>query len=238
VQRYPTVTEPRLNGVGWYIDGVVEAYRELKRQGIRMTDQFEDLVEGDDLPSNAAGPSSMMFFTLREDTGLRHQFLPLRPDSSYDPRTAEGWVLPPVSHDDPLGLVCCSHHTVLTGQPERALKFVVDTLGGDIIHRGRNDLLGATSTYVYLAESVLEYAVPDSGTTAYAEWAKDDPNDTYYAITWKVVDLERVELHLDEQGVGILTRSNDMLVTDPGTSIGIPWGFSRNLVPGDPRSAK
>jgi len=146
-------------------------------------------------------------------------------------------VLPPVSNDDPLGLERCSHHTVLTRQPERALRFVVDILGGEVVHEGRNDLLGAGSTYVYLADTMLEFAVPDTGTAAYTLWAKNDPNDTYHAITWKVVDLDRAKRHLETHGVRIQMQSDDTLVTDPRTSIGIPWGFSRTLIRGDPRRA-
>jgi catechol 2,3-dioxygenase-like lactoylglutathione lyase family enzyme len=233
VQRYPTVTEPHLDGLGWYVEGITEAYFELRRQGIRMTDQFEELVEEDDLPDNAGGTREM-FFTLRADTGLRHQFIPMR-QMPVDPRTADHWVLPAVSEEDPLGIVCCSYHTVLTCQPERALKFVVDMLGGNVVHEGRNQLLGASSTYVHLADTTLEFAVPDRGTAAYAQWSTREPDDTYHAITWMVADLEQVARQLESRGVRIQTRADEFLITDPSTSIGIPWGFSPTLIPGDPR---
>jgi hypothetical protein len=144
--------------------------------------------------------------------------------------------VPPVSDDDPLGIERCSHHTVLTNRPERALKLVVDVLGGDIIHRGRDEVRGTTATYVNLAGSILEYAVPDAGSTAFTDWAQDDPNDTYHAVTWKVTDLERAERHLQTHGVQIQTRSDDTFVTEPATSLGIPWGFTSKLTPGDPRA--
>jgi hypothetical protein len=35
--------------------------------------------------------------------------------------------------------------------------------------------------------------------------------------------------------VRILMRSSDTLVTDPATSLGIPWGFTSAVIPGDPR---
>jgi hypothetical protein len=89
---------------------------------------------------------------------------------------------------------------------------------------------------VSLADSILEYAVPDAGTEADADWVEDEPNDTYHSITWKVADLERAERHLQAQGVRIQLRSDDTLVTDPATSLGIPWGFTSKLTPGDPRS--
>ncbi len=86
-----------------------------------------------------------------------------RSPSRSIPRIAPGWTLPPVTDDDPLGIERCSHHTVLTGQPERALRLIVDVLGGNIVHEGRDELRGTTVTSVDLAGSILEYAVPDVG---------------------------------------------------------------------------
>jgi hypothetical protein len=232
VQQYPTVDKPHLKGLGWYVEGMAAAFRELQRHGIRLTDQLGRPADGDE-PPTAAGSSHRLFFTSSEDTGLRYQLF-----SSgvfpVDSRTQPDWVLPPLSDSDPVGIERCSHHTILTSQPERALR-LVDILGGQIIHTGRNELLGATSTYVHLAESILEYAVPDTGTAVYADWAQNEPNDTYHSITWKVADLQRVERHLEEQGVRIRARSADSIVVDPETGLGIPWGFSITLAPGDPR---
>ena len=39
-------------------------------------------------------------------------------------------------------------------------------------------------------------------------------------------------------GVRIAARSADTIVTDPATSLGIPWGFTTRLVPGDPRATR
>jgi catechol 2,3-dioxygenase-like lactoylglutathione lyase family enzyme len=141
-----------------------------------------------------------------------------------------------VAAGDPLALERCSHHTILTNQLERALGLYRDALGGEIVHEGRNELLGATSTYVHIGDSTLEFAVPDTGTEADEARAKNDPKDTYYALTWKTADLERTERHLESQGVRIRVRSADLIVTDPETSLGVPWGFSTALIAGDPRA--
>jgi len=233
VQRYATVTEPHLKGFGWYVEGIAEAYRSIRRQGIRMVGQLDELAEGDDPPTSAGSPMPL-FFTVPEDAGLRYEFLPPIP-FPLDPRIAPDWVLPPVSDDDPLGIERCSHHTVLTNRPERAMRLIVDALGGTIVHEGRNDVLGAASTYVQLADSILEYAVPDEGTAAHADWTKSAPNDTYHSITWKVVDLDPVARHLQARGVQIRTRTDSTIITDPATSLGVPWGFTTELTPGDPR---
>jgi hypothetical protein len=234
VQRYATVERPHLKAFGWYFEGMAELYRELGRQDIGVTSQLDERAEGDE-PPTAAGSAMPLFFSLPEDAGLRYEFFPAIP-FALDPRLAPGWSVPPVTSDDPLGIERCSHHTVLTGHPGRALKLVVDVLKGDVVHTGRDDLRGTNGTYVHLAGSILEYAVPDIGTAAHADWAKGAPNDTYHAITWKVADLERAARHLEREGVRIEMRSEGTIVTDPVTSLGVPWGFTDRLTPGDPRS--
>jgi hypothetical protein len=235
VQRYPSVEEPHLKGFGWYVDNIADAYRSIKRHGFTLISQLDEVAEGDDPPGSAGSPMPL-FFTVPADAGMRYEFLPPIP-FPLDPRIEPGWVVPPVSDDDPLGIEFCSHHTVLTGQPERALRLIVDALGGTVVHEGRDEVFGATGTYVRLSDSILEYAVPDEGTLAHDDWSTVAPNDVYHSITWKVVDLDRVERHLDAQGVKIRTRTDDTIVTDPSTSLGIPWGFTTTLTPGDPRLA-
>ncbi len=138
---------------------------------------------------------------------------------------------------DVLGIVHCGHHTLLTDQPERALRLHVDVLGGQVVHEGRNELLGATSTYVHVAGSMVEFATPDEGTFAHRDWLRAAPLDTYHSLTWRVRDLDRVERHLESLEIEVLSRSSDTVITDPATSLGIPWGFTTEHVPGDPRHA-
>jgi hypothetical protein len=230
---FGTVDEPHLADFACSIEGHAEAYRELKRHGIRVTNSLGELAEGDDPPAGPNDPAP--YSTLSEQTGLRYHFYPAGVFLA-DPRSDPEWRLPPVSDQDPLGIERCSHHTILTGQPERPLRLFVDALGGNVVHAGRNDLLGSTSTYVHIGGSTLEFAVPDSGTLARDDWLKSEPNDAYHAITWKVLDLERVEHHLEAQAVRVRARSAETIVTEPATSLGVPWGFSTALIPGDPRA--
>ncbi|MEV7086177.1 VOC family protein [Streptomyces sp. NPDC093085] len=234
IQRYPTVDRPHLKGFGWYIegaDGVTGLYQALKGRGYRIIGQNDEPAEGEEPPGVGGMP---LFFTVPEDTGLRYEFLP-RISFPLDPRVRPDWVLPPVSDDDPLGIERCSHHTVLTDRPERQLRLFVDVLGGEVFREERDETVGATGTYVHLADAVYEFAVPDEGTPAHDDWAGNAPQDTYHAITFKVADLGRVARHLEAEGVGVRTRTDHAIVTDPDTSLGVPWGFTDAPVPGDPR---
>lgn len=229
VQRYPDVEAPYLKALGWYVDGMPALYRELRRRGIRVTNLANEVVDGEEPPAAPGG--NLMFFTVPEDAGLRYQLYREGP-FPLDRRTMPGWVLPAVEGDDPLQIERCSHHTVLTRQPERALKLVVDVLGGRVVHEGPSRVLAATSTFVQLADAVFEYAVPDVGSSLEATLAKQAPLDAYYGVTWRVGDLARVERHLAECGAHIQARAADTIVTDPNTSFGVAWGFTTGALPG------
>jgi catechol 2,3-dioxygenase-like lactoylglutathione lyase family enzyme len=234
VQQYPSVDTPHLKTIGWFAEGAAEAYRSLRRADIGMVDQFGRAAEGDDPPRSAGSGAMPIFFTTPEAAGLRHEFLPDFP-FPLDHRNAPGWALSRPAPEDPVGIERSAYHTLLTGHPQRALHTLVDALGGTVVHVGRDEVIGAAATYVFLGDSLLQVAVPDEGTAAWADWATTAPADTYHSITWKVADTERVAAHLTSQGVSIRSRTADALVTDPQTSIGIPWGFTTRRVPGDPR---
>jgi hypothetical protein len=232
---YPDVTVSHLNGLGWYVDGMPEAFRSLKAAGFTIVGQDDKVAEGDDPPTVIGAPMPM-FWTTPESAGLRYQFVPKVPMPG-DKRMQDGWKLAPTSPYDPLGLEFCSHHTILTGQPDRAKRLFTDGLGGTVIHEGRDEARRTASTYIHLGDGVYEFAVPDEGSAAYADWQSNPaPADTYHALTWKVQDLGQVEQRLADQGVGIAARTDDTIITDPATSIGIPWGFTTSTVPGDPRA--
>lgn len=213
------------------MNGIEDLWSELRRQKIRGMDQRNRVIEGDGPPRDVS--ATPIIFTLPEDTGLIYEFCVY--SSRLDPRGD-----PPVAAvgpSDPLGIECCSHHTVLTDRPERAQRLLVDVLGGQITYRGRNELLETQSTYIALADGVVELARPvDEGSAAMQTWRKRAPHDTYYSLAWKVRDLDAVGHHLKVSGVGLQARTPTALLTDPADSIGVAWGFTSALSPGDARA--
>jgi hypothetical protein len=234
VQHFESVDRPTLFNIGWYCDDIYETFRLLKGNGIPLMTQFGRPADGDEPPTADQGGDVKQFFTPPHEMGLRYQFIAWF-RLHVDPRSAPGWSLPAVSDDDPLGIERLSHHVIVTEQPERALRLVVDVLGGEVIHEGRDELRGISGPYVHLADAVFHYAVPDQGTPAATALAAKLPADQYLALTWKVADLDRVERHLASAGVKIASRTDDTLVTDASTSFDVPWGFTARLTPGDPR---
>ena len=168
----------------------------------------------------------------RVDTGLAYEFCPYFP--SRDPRGDPP--APALSPSDPLGIERCSHHTVLTDRLDRARRLLVDVLGGRVIHKGRNDVLATDSTYVWLAGGVYELAQPfEVGSPAMEDWHRSAPQDAYHSLTWQVRDLGQVADHLKASGVALRAYTDTQIVTDAADSLGIPWGFTTVLTPGDPR---
>jgi hypothetical protein len=173
-QRYATVDTPHLKAIGLYVDDMVSCFRTLRRLGIRAINQLDELAQGDE-PPTAAGSPMPLFFTVPEDAGLRYELFPAIP-FPLDPRLAEGWHLPTAEQTDPLRIERSAQHTVLTGNLERATRFAVEAMGGSVIHQGRNDARATTSTFIHLADSILEYAVPDPGTPAHLDWLQTAPD--------------------------------------------------------------
>jgi hypothetical protein len=113
---------------------------------------------------------------------------------------------------------------------------LVDVLGGRIIEEGRNDLLATESTFVALADGVIELGRPlEDGSPAMRDWQRHAPEDAYHALTWKVRDLDQAAAHLDALGIRAQARTSTAIVTDPADTLGVAWGFSSELVSGDPR---
>ncbi len=234
VQRFPSVEEAHLEGYGWYVDGIEELYHRLRNSGVKVVGMSGE--DNGDEPPTARQSSAVMFLTLPDDIGLEYQFISPQFPNSIDPRMVEGWELGPRREDDPLGIDFTSHHTTLTTQPERMQKLFVDLFGGTIIHQGRNEALETLSVYVRLADGVYEIAVPDVGTAAYADLEPRLPNDCYHSITLKVADLDKVRRRLEAHNVALRADTGSMIITDPKTSDGVPWGFTADTLPGDDRA--
>lgn len=220
VRRYPDIETGHLNAIGWYVDGVKDLYQSFGEAHVRLVDAHDLPLEDDEW---AGGHSP--FYSQAEDAGMRYQFFETFP-FPLDPRADPGWSTSALHDRGPLGIVRTSHHTILTTRPDRALKVAVDVLGGEVLRSGGDGERGVSGPYVRLADAIFHFATPMGSTNAAADHALNDPIDTYHAITWEVEDLDTTARHLTANGVGIAASSAISLVTDPATSLGVPWGFT------------
>jgi catechol 2,3-dioxygenase-like lactoylglutathione lyase family enzyme len=236
IQHYPSVDRPRLHTTSWYVDGLEELYHALAADDYRIL-----RLHGSDPqatpPVARFSDDRILYFVDEAEVGLEYQVYDPRGgvlDARKKPEWSPSYSV--IAPEDPLGLEFCSHHTVLTDQPDRALRFVVDHLKGTVVHQGPSTLLEADSTYVWLGDSIGEFAVPTTeGTPEWAAWKDRAPLDTYYALTFKVPDVEKAAAHLAKEGVKLLHHTDAAIVTDPITSLGVAWGFTTETIAGDPR---
>lgn len=230
VQVHDRVTQTKLGALAWFVDGIEDLWSEMRARNLHGTDQRRHIPEGEDPPRDVS--STPIIFTLAEETGLDYElcvYMPRR-DPRGDPP------VPALSPTDPLGIECCSHHTVLTLQPNRARRFLVDVLHGRVIHEGRNPLLETESSYIALADAVVELAEPlGEGSPAAQVARRNAPRDTYWSLTWKVKDLDQVAKQLEAAEVRTEVRSDTTIIANPADGLGVAWGFSAVLVEGDPR---
>ena len=229
-QPYATVSEPYLDGYGWAVDeGMQALWDACQARGIRLTDQWNNIVDGPVMPT-ASFKKSSLFWTLQDDTGLRYEFYPTSSITVYDHRTLSGWSIPPVSDFDPVSIIRTSHHTVLTQNVLRALTLFVDILGGEIIDERMNAAWNSKSTFIRIGADVHELAVPQgSDSPALRALAKRAPLDVYHSIGFHVADLDKVVATLKRNQIGVLYQSDTEVIANPVDAIGVPWGFYSEL---------
>jgi catechol 2,3-dioxygenase-like lactoylglutathione lyase family enzyme len=215
--------------IAWYTDDIEHLARQLERNGFRTRDQEGNLIHDGIVPDSNLVADCPMIWSLPQDTGLTYEYYHLaerhRPKYARraDPRLAPGWKPGTVDPADPLGVVRCVHHTVLTEQPERAVR-LFNVLGGDIGPAHYDSLLDADVIPVSYASSVVEFATPRGAPVLDVLTGKPTHADQYLGMTFDVIDVEAVEAHLRSQDVG-LERVGDEIVTDPRTTFGARWGF-------------
>ncbi|MCG2624111.1 hypothetical protein LVY72_19675 [Arthrobacter sp. I2-34] len=229
--RYKGVTDGMI-GLGWYTDDAVGMFEKLSRAGIRAHDQQGELITGAKPPTSSFASDVFTGFTMPEDTGIRYEFQETgRRHWEYysrqaDPRLRPDWSGPSVDPDDPLTIELTSHHTILTTDLARVTKLYLDVLDGKIIAQQYNPALDAESTFIRLADTVLEFAVPTPGSPYAAKLP--DGRDLYYGVSFLVADPQRVRTHLKEVQVPYI-EDERAAVIEPADGFGAQWRFIPEL---------
>lgn len=222
-----------LNDIAWYAEDARQMARYLVNHGIRVRDQEGRLVEDGNLPVSNVADDMYILWTEPEDTGLTYEFLEMGHQHrefysrAGDPRLDPNWSLPPVSNDDPLGIIRNLHHTILTLDPSRAERLYTEILNGEVLHRGENETGGGDSTFVHFAGSVLEFVQPRSGKITDVFTRCDTTFDSYVGMTFQVVDTAKAAQHLENHGVKV-EEVGDSIVTLPDQTMGVRWVFTEH----------
>ena len=130
-----------------------------------------------------------------------------------------------------------SHHTILTDQPERAVKPLRRRLGGQVIHTcvvTRSGARRAPTSGSRTRSSSSRF--PTRARRRSTTGSRTAPKDSYHAITFKVADLDQVRRHLAAVGVGLRSDTEHVRGDRSEDEHGRPWGFTSEPIPGDERS--
>lgn len=218
---------------------------------MRVVNQSGQVIEETSLPKGTSLVSSdvVLMWLHPDDVGLSAEIENLTPDKEnlaarfLFPRHHPDWQPPELDLHDPMGIIRGAFHTVWTNDLRRALRGTVDVLGGTVIHEADVPHMDARCTYVYLADSVIEYAVPNS-----PERLRDMPrahtllsqsqHDIYHGISFVVEDLAAVRDRLERLKIGLTLNQNNRIEVDQADSFGLRWGFVSEFIRGDPRSSE
>ena len=203
IQVHSAVTEPRLGSLAWFVDGVEDLWRQFRSRDMKTFDLARREPAGDQPPRDVG--NYPIIFTAPSDTGLEYEFATYleRRERRGEPPA------PAVSADDPLGIERCAHHTILTDQLDRARRLYVDMLGGHVIHEGHNEVLGTRSSYIGLADAVIEFAEPlDDGSPAQQAWQRRAPADARSARRKKAPAGHPPGLFMCSEGAGPISSGS------------------------------
>jgi catechol 2,3-dioxygenase-like lactoylglutathione lyase family enzyme len=218
-----------LADIAWYTDRIEDVAVLLEKNGFRTRDQEGAIVRGGRVPESGLVADCPMIWTLPQDTGLTYEFYQMarrhwpRYARRADPRLDPAWRPGVVAGDDPLHIVRAAAHTVLTEDPDRALRLFA-LLGGEPGRRGYDEHLDADTVEVRYAGSPLRFATPRRAPLTDLLTGEPTHADQYLGITFEVADIDAVAAHLDAQEVPC-ARAGHAIVTDRAATKGAQWSF-------------
>ncbi|GAA4686087.1 VOC family protein [Frondihabitans cladoniiphilus] len=219
-----------LSDMAWFTDGIEDVSQDLESNGFRTRDQEGTIIHDGAVPESNLVADCPMIWSLPDDTGLTYEFYTMGrrhwPKYSLlaDPRLDPEWTPDRVVPGDPLGIVRCTRHVVLTEDPARARRLFVDVLHGGVVGDGFDADLDADFVDISYAKSTLRFATPRSGGIVDVLTGDPTHSDQYVGMTFDVVDAAAAERHLRSQGIETVPSEGGFR-TVPATSKGVAWGF-------------
>ncbi|MGQ7859973.1 VOC family protein [Pseudomonas sp. 32A] len=220
-------------GLGWYANDAVAMFAKLGAHGIRSHNQRGERITAQQPPTSSFLPDVFTGFTEPEDTGIRYEFQETgrrhwaKYSEKADLRLRPDWRGPELDPEDPLGLLLTSHHTIVTADLGRAFKLYTQILEGEEIQPIADVEAGRRSTFVRLADTILEFQVPLPGTEL---WTRVSEGEDYYqGVTYLVVNTDNVNAHLDDAGIPYIVGADGETIIPSASGFGVQWRFVWSL---------
>jgi catechol 2,3-dioxygenase-like lactoylglutathione lyase family enzyme len=222
------------HSVAWFCDDVGAMWDRLVEQGIGVviTRGHAEVrpLDGDIYCHPRDTFTQLEFFQPSVATGGPHG-----PGSFKDPRFEPGWAARWQASPNPLGITRLAYVSIVVPDLDRAVDVYRGRLGSPLLHTRTSTLTGTRCAYVSLGpETVLELAHP-CGPDGLAAQDLATHGPSCHAVTFEVIDLDRVAEHLARVGVAVLSRDDTTILAAPDDTFGAPFRFTTWRVPGDPR---
>jgi hypothetical protein len=218
------------HSLAWYVDtpDVRPLFDQLRAHGVRIAKPGGGMFpEGDVDP----GPT---IFTHPKDAFGQLEFVAL--DDFWrdrDPRFAADWSASFWRDEHPLGIERVAFLTTIVMDVDKARALFEGPIGGRLLHTEASAVVESAFVFVG-SDSIVELAKP---TVYNSRLAVDlaENGELPHGCTFKVVDLEAAERHIEKVGVGVSDRSGDGFTLEPADCFGAVYAFTSRPVPGDPR---
>lgn len=218
------------HSLAWYVDAddVRPLFDELRAHGVRIAKPGGGMFPDRDVDP---GPT---IFTHPKDAFGQLEFVAL--DAFWherDPRFAANWSPSFWWDDHPLGIERVAYFTTIVRDVEKARHLYEGPIGGRLLHAEAS--AGAERGFVFVgSDSIVQLAKPTVDDSLLALDLAEN-GELPHGCTFKVVDLEAAERHIEKVGVGVADRSGDGFTLEPADCFGAVYAFTSRAVPGDPR---
>jgi Glyoxalase/Bleomycin resistance protein/Dioxygenase superfamily len=217
-----------LHSLSWYVDpeDIDLLIKRMEQHGVRVITPY---------PAGAGGGAQppRTFFTHPKDTFGQLEFQAISDHSHHDPHLDPAWSGAFWRDEHPLGIERMSHMTTIVADLDRAGAFYDAVMDAPPFYTETTS--ERRSAFVQVGtESVIELAQPTSADTRLAVDLAEH-GELPHAMTFKVLDLDAVERHLVNVGIGVAERSDSSIVVEPADMSNAVIAFTTRLLPGDPR---
>jgi hypothetical protein len=218
------------HSLAWYVDApdVRPLFDELRAHGVRIARSGGGMFPDGDVDP---GPT---IFTHPKDTAGQLEFVALDDFwRSRDPRFAPDWSPSSWRDDHPLTIERVAYFTTVVADVGRARALFEGPVGGRLLHT-RASALSESAFVLVGTDSIVELAKPTVDDSRLAADLAEN-GELPHGCTFKVVDLEAAERHIEDVGVRVADRSGDGFTLEPADCFGAVYGFTGQAVPADPR---
>ncbi|MBV9661568.1 MAG: VOC family protein, partial [Acidimicrobiales bacterium] len=232
VQRHGS----HFHSLAWHVRGIDTLADRLRSRGARLVSIDGSAIPPGPVPTHGAfeavhderlrepaGWSSAVFSTHPRDTYGMYEFC--QPSTKH---ALSQWMGAEPLAADPLRIVRGSHGTVVVESCQAAASFWSAVADATALGEAPDPVWNARSIWMRFGNdpgTIVEFAEP-AGPGRAATTLEKAGGAMLQSFTFVVDDLASVRRHLSDQGFAIEVDTDDLVITDPASTIGARYGFA------------